>query len=314
MQVATAEGIAYVTANNYTKVRQEGWVRASRPAGPAGAAYVKLQQFYNMARTDHYLVAPSAVGIATRSGYHALWDEGWAPDRQFAPGTWSTWQDTKLPQSTIVPFAQSEELHSLQLDLGSATGNLETTGGDTWFVSWGADDKLYSSYADGRARTSDNAAAHCATGGQFNHTACWQDACCSERHPAPTPTNPHGVCGGLAHAGYAVFDGSDPLNQTLLAAGTTNATAAPFYSGRYPSASLHLDGVWYFGTYMLSQAAPPYDWDVLGPLVSIRTSSDGGGSWDEPRYEQKSRNDSVFGECETQAVGFFSCSLSAVAF
>ena len=141
----------------------------------------------------------------------------------------------------------------------------------------------YSCFADGRARTSANAAAHCETDGQFDSSACWQDACCSERHPAPAPHNPHGICGGLAHAGYAVFNGSDPLDQSALLAGTTNATAAPFYSGRYPSASLHLDGVWYLGTYMLSQAAPPYDWDVLGPLVSIRTSSNGGASWDEPR-------------------------------
>jgi len=47
---------------------------------------------------------------------------------------------------------------------------------------------------------------------------------------------------------------------------------------------------------MLTTAFPPYGWDVLGPLVSIRTSLDGGKTWREPRRSQQARNDSVFGE------------------
>jgi hypothetical protein len=67
-------------------------------------------------------------------------------------------------------------------------------------------------------------------------------------------------------------------------------------SCRYPSASLSHKGVWYMGTYMLTTAASPFDWDVLGPLVSIRTSTDGGVTWNEPVHAQTSRRESLFGE------------------
>lgn len=50
------------------------------------------------------------------------------------------------------------------------------------------------------------------------------------------------------------------------------------------------------GTYMLTTAFSPFDWDVMGPLVSIRISNDGGATWDEPVLTQSSRNESLFGE------------------
>ena len=54
MQVAGAQGRAYAAANNYTWVRQEGWVL---PAAPATGSGVRLLQFYHSGRRDHYLVA-----------------------------------------------------------------------------------------------------------------------------------------------------------------------------------------------------------------------------------------------------------------
>lgn len=172
-----------------------------------------------------------------------------------------------------MPFPESGLLRNLELDWGSATSNSKTTGADTFFPSWGADDRLYTPFADGNVRSSD--------GGS------WVNACCDERAAS---------CGPSAHQGFAVYSGDDPLNLSAELVGSVNATAAPFYRGRYPSASLSHKSVWYLGTYMLTTGFAPFDWDVQGPLVSIRTSLDGGRSWHEPVPQQSFRAESIFGE------------------
>jgi hypothetical protein len=74
--------------------------------------------------------------------------------------------------------------------------------------------------------------------------------------------------------------------------GVSVADAAP-YGGRYPSASLMLDGVWYYGTYCLSHRSMGLNWDVLGPFVGFRTSVDAGETWKETRHTPDS---AIFGE------------------
>lgn len=107
----------------------------------------------------------------------------------------------------------------------------------------------------------------------------------------------HGITswsmGEHAVTGHAVIRGDDPLDLFIERAGVFAASPAP-YQGRYPSASLMLDGTWYYGTYCL-RATPGrgLNWDVLGPFVGFRTSTDGGDRWaDGPRTP----TDTLFGE------------------
>lgn len=86
--------------------------------------------------------------------------------------------------------------------------------------------------------------------------------------------------------------GSDPLDLQILEVGLHEAAAAP-YHGRYPSASLHHDGIWYYGTYCLDDAGRGLNWDVLGPFVGFRTSTDGGASWQEGPHTP---TENIFGE------------------
>ena len=54
------------------------------------------------------------------------------------------------------------------------------------------------------------------------------------------------------------------------------------YEGRYPCGSLVHNGVWYYGTYCLSNK--PGDkggWTLMGPFVGFRTSTDFGKTWTE---------------------------------
>lgn len=188
----------------------------SATVSPHGLA--PLRQFYSASRHDHYLVSSDlAATTAVASGYVEVWHEGWTASSGYMPNTWAPWPNMTSPSDGgTMPFAPSPVLSALVLDWGSATGNMLVTGADTFFPSWGADDRLYTPYADGRARTSVDASAHSNTG--------WVAACCDERNKQ--------ACGLVAHQGYAVFSGADPLNQTADKVGVFNASAAPFYQGR----------------------------------------------------------------------------------
>ena len=64
------------------------------------------------------------------------------------------------------------------------------------------------------------------------------------------------------------------------------------YGGRYPSASLWHNGVWYYGTYTLTDsdhdAGAGLNWDILGPFVGFRLSKDNGKTWtDTPHTPAK---------------------------
>ena len=175
-----------------------------------------------------------AEEVARASGYEVVWDEGWT----VGGGAWGSWINCTLPDDGgPVPFAASTLLSGLELDYGSSSNNPSSTHADTFFPSWGADDRLYSPYADGQVRDP----AH-----------GWVAACCDERNVK--------ACGQVAHQGFVVASGADALNQTVVRAGAVYAPAAPFYEGRYPSASLSYNGTWFLGTYMLTTAAPPFDW------------------------------------------------------
>lgn len=120
---------------------------------------------------------------------------------------------------------------------------------DTWYPTWAADGHLYSPWTDG----------------SVNGFAC-------------------GSKGFLAATGHARIDGSDPLDLEVVALGSVFGNPEP-YEGRYPCGSLVKDGVWYYGTYALdTRPGSLAYWDVLGPFIGFRTSTDGGRTWTDPPH------------------------------
>jgi hypothetical protein len=124
-------------------------------------------------------------------------------------------------------------------------------GADTWYPSWASDGNLYSPWTDGRVGT--------------------------ERSNSAGPQ---------ATTGYATIVGDDPLHLQILHTGTVPGDPAP-YGGRYPSASLVRNGIWYYGTYCLMDSdgdpGKGLNWDTLGPFVGFRVSRDFGRTWTEGR-------------------------------
>jgi hypothetical protein len=124
------------------------------------------------------------------------------------------------------------------------------TGADTWYPSWAANGNMYSPWTDG------------AVNGVLSSSGLiWTQS---------------------PRTGYATIIGDDPLHLQIADAGTYADYPLP-YEGRYPCGSLVYDGVWYYGTYCLldSDGDPSkgLNWDILGPCVGFRTSTDYGLSW-----------------------------------
>jgi hypothetical protein len=115
---------------------------------------------------------------------------------------------------------------------------------DTWYPTWGADGNLYSPWTDGSV-------------GEVKSSSG----------------------GEKATTGYATIVGGDPLHLKIENVGVYPGNPAP-YGGRYPCGSLVCNGVWYYGTYCLLETPHKgLNWDVLGPLVGYRYSTDFGKTW-----------------------------------
>lgn len=178
---------------------------------------------------------------------------------QFEPFVW----DSEIPKDC--PFPQSKKFKRIKF-LGRKSGFHY---GDTFYPTWGADDKLYSPYTDG---------------------VCWRldgsyDSSNSQRVE-------------YAQTGNAVLLGDDPENLIVYSLGVQEASSLP-YKGRYPCGSLHYNGVWYYGTYCLGpEGGTKYEdrwvnWPWLGPFVGFRISTDNGASWKAcPHTPEKN----IFGE------------------
>ncbi len=123
---------------------------------------------------------------------------------------------------------------------------------DTWYPSWASNDTLYSPWTDG---TTDGMSSWSFRRG-----------------------------GGRAVTGHGVLIGDDPVNLQIEALGTFPGSPEP-YAGRYPSASLVYNGVWYYGTYcvgptlFVAHEGRLWGWHILGPMAGFRTSTDFGRTW-----------------------------------
>jgi len=124
------------------------------------------------------------------------------------------------------------------------------TDADTWYPSWASDGNMYSGWTDG----------------EIGEESC------------------HSSGGERARTGNARITGDDPLALTVESLGSEPASALP-YGGRYPSANLVHNGVWYYGTYCVDfDLSKPeyrdlYSWAICGPLPGFRISMDYGKTW-----------------------------------
>jgi hypothetical protein len=147
-----------------------------------------------------------------------------------------------------IPFGASKELTGIAF-----TGRYARYGNaDTWFPTWASNGNLYSSWTDGKVNGISSSSL-----------------------------------GAKATTGYATILGDDPLHLTITDVGVYAASPLP-YGGRYPAGSLVYDGAWYYGTYLLDQTpGKGLNWDILGPFVGFRYSTDCGKSWHAAQHSPK---------------------------
>ncbi len=169
---------------------------------------------------------------------------------------WTSWGNNHLPENS-------------GLDRSRAFGGISFTGryasytnADTWYPSYATDGTIYSCCTDGRIGT---------------------------------------VGFGNPNPRAAVVYGSDPLNLSVGLVGRAeihsgvNGPTGKFMFGRYPSANLLYNDIWYYGTYLLEQNdralyVPNFDWPILQPFVGFRLSSDFGETW----YDHTEPDDPIF--------------------
>lgn len=149
----------------------------------------------------------------------------------------------KTPPPAGCPVAHSTTIKGLLF-----TGrHAEYVNADTWYPSWASDGNLYSPWTDG----------------EVNGVNCTS-------------------LGEKAFTGNAKITGDSPLALTVSDVGTYPSSPTP-YGGRYPCGSLVYNGVWYYGTYCLDDSdgdpGKGLNWDILGPCVGFRHSTDLGKSW-----------------------------------
>ena len=162
------------------------------------------------------------------------------------------------------PFEPSRDIKGIAF-----TGRYATyTDADTWYPSWADDGNMYSGWTDG----------------EIGKESC------------------HSSGGARARTGNAKITGDDPLNLTIISLGTQPASALP-YGGRYPSANLVHNGVWYYGTYCIDfdfskpEYPDQYSWAICGPVPGFRISTDYGQTWipsplspDNPLFPESGKN------------------------
>jgi len=144
------------------------------------------------------------------------------------------------------PFPKSTDITGV----GFTGKHIRYGDADTWYPSWAANGNLYSPWTDGTVNRVKSSSG-----------LIWNSK----------PTT-----------GYATIIGDDPLHLKITDVGVYPGDPTP-YGGRYPCGSLVYNGVWYYGTYCLldSDGDPGkgLNWDILGPFVGFRYSTDYGKTW-----------------------------------
>ena len=111
------------------------------------------------------------------------------------PSEYRLWYNTTAPSDFPLPLSKALSGYLYAPECASRYG-----GADTWFVSWGADDLLYSAFTDGQVD------------GVFSIS--------DGSHPHANTTT-----------GHVMLNGSDPLNLTILSPGIFASNSGPYSQG-----------------------------------------------------------------------------------
>ena len=158
---------------------------------------------------------------------------------------------------------------------------------DTWYPSWGADDRLYSTYADGSAAGPDGKSVrvNCQWAFSDDKQERWfRDLGYSVVHGRVVRERDKSTT-----TGNAILTGDDPfaLSVTPLA---PFARATERYEGYYPCANLFYKGTWYYGGYFchrwLNQHNVPVTYE-LGGFGGFRISRDRGATWTDAPFDDQ---------------------------
>jgi hypothetical protein len=260
MTTASAAGNAWAAANGFSLVAVQGYVFLTAAAAGPGAQ--PLEMWFSAARGDHFLVGTAQNRAnAQGAGYALQYVDSYVGEQ------WIAWPNAPPTVPSAIPYPPSVDLVGFYY-LNGANAVPPGIKADTWYPSWAANGKLYSSWTDG---TVDGHRS--GSGG-----------------------------GDKATTGFAVISGDDPFNLSLSGVDTYVESTKP-YQGRYPSLNYYRDGVWYYGTYALENygawPTPAPDcgnWCIQGPFCSIRTSVDEGQTWTDARRNMTSYTDNLFGE------------------
>jgi|GEM_PF-1110042 len=168
----------------------------------------------------------------------------------------TSWGDNHLPDS--VGLKQSKDFGGI-----SFTGRYASyTKADTWYLTYGTDGTIYSSWTDGSV---------------------------------------NGIGTGSPCPRAAKICGSDPLDLSIEVVGEAtqhggkNGPVGHYPFGRYPCGQLMYNDIWYYGTYLLEQNdramyVPHTDWPILQPFIGLRVSDDFGETW----YDKTEPEDPLF--------------------
>ena len=182
-------------------------------------------------------------------------DSGWIEERMTPRCEESEYREWPRSQrggdSMVSPVELSSAILGLQLAVNCT---ISYTKSDTWYCSWAEDDTLRCMFEDG----------------SVNNVKV-------NGHPRDQPA--------LATSGVVTVVGGHPFNLSLQNARVVFSNLSG-YIGRFPSANIYHEGVWYVAnavrnsnnTYIANCGGHC----VMGPLVSFMTSRDEGRSWDDP--------------------------------
>ncbi len=181
----------------------------------------------------------------------------------YASGSWPL-EERGSALPAGCPFEPSRDIQGIAFTHNYAS----YTDADTWYPSWASDGNMYSGWTDG----------------EIGEESC------------------HSSGGARARTGNAKVVGDDPLQLNIESLGSEPGSALP-YGGRYPSANLVRDGIWYYGTYCVdfdtSQPEYPelYSWAIAGPVPGFRISKDYGKTWipsplscEKPLFPESGKN------------------------
>lgn len=216
------------------------------------AAMVKFRERSQGCKVKSLLVLLSAIGCLC---VQLLCGQTVATGRSstFKPFVWAN----KIPADC--PFPKEKKIKTIEF-----TGRFANyTNADTWYPSWAANDTLYSPWTDG----------------YILRTDVYEPF--RDEHPGYA-CNSLDFMGRKAATAQAAIAGKDPLNLSVINLPPRQEASPAPYGGRYPCASLVYKGIWYYGTYCLTDQENKcggVGWTELGPFVGFRISGDYGKTW-----------------------------------